>query len=195
MRLFIAIDINNINIEKFQNYLIKKFNFNSRHVRPIQKNNLHITIKFLGEKTDLETNDIISDLTQIHFDSFDMVFNNVGIFPNMKFPRIIWLGLDDKSSKKLNDIYYQINDVLKKYDSIKNNSNILSSSITQKFFPHLTIFRIHNNHTIPNFLSSFSDKVISEDEVNTISLKKSTLTSNGSIYSDLFNIYAHKRNA
>ena len=52
MRLFIAIDVNNINIEKFQNYLIKKFNFNSRHVRPIQKNNLHITIKFLGEKTD-----------------------------------------------------------------------------------------------------------------------------------------------
>ena len=124
-----------------------------------------------------------------------MIFNNVGIFPNMKFPRIIWLGLDDESHKKLNDIYFQINDVLKKYDSIKNKSNILSSSITQKFFPHLTIFRIHNNHTIPNFLSSFSDRVISEDEVNTISLKKSTLTSNGSIYSDLFNIYANKRNA
>ncbi len=48
---------------------------------------------------------------------------------------------------------------------------------------------------IPNFLSSFSDKIISEEEVNTISLKKSTLTSNVSIYSDLFNIYAYKRNA
>ena len=139
MRLFIAIDINNINIEKFQNYLIKKFNFNSRHVRPIQKNNLHITIKFLGEKTDLETNDIISDLTKIHFDSFNMVFNNVGIFPNMKFPRIIWLGLDDESSKKLNDIYYQINDVLKKYDSIKKKSD------TSRFFYHSKIFSSSNH--------------------------------------------------
>ncbi len=194
MRLFIAVDINNINIEKFQNYLIQKFIFNSYHVRPIQKNNLHITIKFLGEKTDLETNDIISDLAKIHFDSFDMVFNNVGIFPDMKFPRIIWVGLDDKSSKKLNDIFYQINDVLKKCDNIKKKSNALHTSINQKFFPHLTIFRIHNNYTIPNFLSSFPDRVISEDELNTISLKKSTLTSNGSIYSDLFNIYANKRN-
>ncbi len=194
MRLFIAIDVNNTNIEQFQEYLIKKFNFNSRYVKSINKNNLHLTIKFLGEKTDHETRGIISDLTKIRFTSFNMVFNNVGIFPNMKSPRIIWIGLDEKSSEKLNDIYFQINDVLKKYDDDKNKSAILDSDI-QKFSPHLTIFRIRNNYMIPNFLSSFSDRVISEDKVNTISLKKSTLTSNGSIYSDLFTIYAYNRNA
>ncbi len=113
----------------------------------------------------------------------------------MKSPRIIWLGLDDDSSKILTDIYFQINDVLKKYDNNKKNKSALLDSDIQKFFPHLTIFRIHNNYMIPNFLSSFSDKIISEEEVNIISLKKSTLTSNGSIYSDLFNIYAYKRNA
>jgi 2'-5' RNA ligase len=195
MRLFVAIDINNITIEQFQNYLIKKFNFNSLYVRPIKKDNLHITIKFLGEKTDLETKDIVSDLAKIHFTSFNMVFNNIGIFPHMKSPRIIWLGLTDESSKKLNDIYFQINGVLKKYDYEKNKSTLLDSD-TQKFLPHLTIFRIRNNYLIPNFISSFSDGIILEgEEVNTISLKKSVLTSSGSIYSNLFNIYANKRNA
>jgi RNA 2',3'-cyclic 3'-phosphodiesterase len=195
MRLFVAIDINNITIEQFQNYLIKKFNFNSLFVKPIKKDNLHITIKFLGEKTDLETKDIVSDLAKIHFTSFNMVFNNIGIFPHMKSPRIIWLGLTDESSKKLNDIYFQINDVLKKYDYEKNKSTLLDSD-TQKFLPHLTIFRIRNNYLIPNFISSFSDGIILEgEEVNTISLKKSVLTSRGSIYSNLFNIYANKRNA
>ncbi len=194
MRLFVAIDINNIAIEQFQNYLIKKFNFNSLYVKPIKKDNLHITIKFLGEKTDLETKDIVSDLTKIHFTSFNMVFNNIGIFPHMKSPRIIWLGLTDESSKKLNDIYFQINGVLKKYDYEKNKSTLLDSD-TQKFLPHLTIFRIRNNYLIPNFISSFSDRIILEKEVNTISLKKSVLTSSGSIYSNLFNIYANKRNA
>jgi RNA 2',3'-cyclic 3'-phosphodiesterase len=195
MRLFVAIDINNITIEQFQNYLIKKFNFNSLYVKPIKKDNLHITIKFLGEKTDLETKDIVSDLAKIHFTSFNMVFNNIGIFPHMKSPRIIWLGLTDESSKKLNDIYFQINGVLKKYDYEKNKSTLLDSD-TQKFLPHLTIFRIRNNYLIPNFISSFSDGIILEgEEVNTISLKKSVLTSRGSIYSNLFNIYANKRNA
>jgi RNA 2',3'-cyclic 3'-phosphodiesterase len=195
MRLFVAIDINNITIEQFQNYLIKKFNFNSLYIKPIKKDNLHITIKFLGEKTDLETKDIVSDLAKIHFTSFNMVFNNIGIFPHMKSPRIIWLGLTDESSKKLNDIYFQINGVLKKYDYEKNKSTLLDSD-TQKFLPHLTIFRIRNNYLIPNFISSFSDGIILEgEEVNTISLKKSVLTSRGSIYSNLFNIYANKRNA
>ncbi len=194
MRLFVAIDINNITIEQFQNYLIKKFNFNSLYVKPIKKDNLHITIKFLGEKTDLETKDIVSDLTKIHFTSFNMVFNNIGIFPHMKSPRIIWLGLTDESSKKLNDIYFQINGVLKKYDYEKNKSTLSDSDI-QKFLPHLTIFRIRNNYLIPNFISSFSDRIILEKEVNIISLKKSVLTSSGSIYSNLFNIYANKRNA
>jgi RNA 2',3'-cyclic 3'-phosphodiesterase len=195
MRLFVAIDINNITIEQFQNYLIKKFNFNSLYIKPIKKDNLHITIKFLGEKTDLETKDIVSDLAKIHFTSFNMVFNNIGIFPHMKSPRIIWLGLTDESSKKLNDIYFQINGVLKKYDYEKNKSTLLDPD-TQKFLPHLTIFRIRNNYLIPNFISSFSDGIILEgEELNTISLKKSVLTSRGSIYSNLFNIYANKRNA
>jgi RNA 2',3'-cyclic 3'-phosphodiesterase len=195
MRLFVAIDINNITIEQFQNYLIKKFNFNSLYIKPIKKDNLHITIKFLGEKTDLETKDIVSDLAKIHFTSFNMVFNNIGIFPHMKSPRIIWLGLTDESSKKLNDIYFKINGVLKKYDYEKNKSTLLDPD-TQKFLPHLTIFRIRNNYLIPNFISSFSDGIILEgEELNTISLKKSVLTSRGSIYSNLFNIYANKRNA
>ncbi len=120
----------------------------------------------------------------------------MGVFPHMRSPRIIWLGLDDQSNKKLNDVYSPINDALKKYDNGNNNSGRKNSSDNQKFFPHLTIFRIHNNYMIPNFLSSLSDRLISEEEeVNTISLKKSTITSNGSVYSDLLYINATKRNA
>ncbi len=196
MRLFVAIDINNIDVEKFQKYFLNKLKIDSRIVKPIKKDNLHITLKFLGEKTDLETKDIITGLTDIHFNSFKILFDKIGVFPHMRSPRIIWLGLDDQSNKKLNDVYFQINDILKKYDKGDNSkSERKSSSGNQKFFPHLTIFRVYNNRMIPDFLSSLSDRLISEEEVvNTISLKKSTITSNGSVYSDLFYINATKRN-
>jgi 2'-5' RNA ligase len=195
MRLFVAIDINDIKIEKLQYSLIKQFNFNSLYVKPIKKNNLHLTLKFLGERTDLEAKDIISDLSKINFTSFTIVFNNIGVFPHIRSPRIIWIGLDDESNSQLNDIYLQLNSVLQKYDNSQNKDTTLLDIDSQKFLPHLTIFRIYKNHKIPNFISSFDDVIISENEVNTISLKKSVLTPNGSIYSDLFNIYANKRNA
>ncbi|MGN6560466.1 MAG: RNA 2',3'-cyclic phosphodiesterase [Candidatus Nitrosocosmicus sp.] len=193
MRLFIAIDTNDTNIENFQNLLIKKFDFNPQLIRAINRNNLHLTIKFLGEKTDIEVKDIIFDLKKINFTSFRMIFNNVGVFPHIKSPRIIWLGLDDESNRKLNDLYIQINDVLKKYD-VGKDGNTLSKSNLQKFFPHLTIFRIYKYTKIPNFFPLFSKRVISEGEVDIIRLKKSTLTPNGSIYSDLFSIHANNKN-
>ena len=195
MRLFVAIDINNSDIEKLQNYLCKKLSFNARDVKPTKKDNLHITINFIGEKNDLETKDIILELTKIHFTSFKIVFNHMGVFPNMHSPKIIWLGLDDQSTDKLSDIYFQIDCILKKYADKKNNGAIKDYD-AKKFVPHLTVFRIRNNHRIPNLLSSsFPSGVISEDEVNKISLKKSTITSNGPIYSDLYNIYADKKDA
>ena len=193
MRLFVGIDINDIKIEKLQHSLIKNYNFNPQYVKPIKKNNLHLSLKFLGEKTDLEAKDIISDLSNINFTSFNIVFNNIGVFPHMKSARIIWIGLDDESNRKLNDIYLQLNSVLQKYDITQNKDALLDVE-SQKFLPHLTIFRIYKNHRIPNFIFSFDDMIISENEVNTISLKKSILTPNGSIYSDLFNVYANKRN-
>ena len=193
MRLFVAIDINDIKIEKLQNSLVKKFNFNSQYVKPIKKNNLHLTLKFLGEKTDLEAKYIITDLSKIDFTSFNIVFNNIGVFPHLRSPRIIWIGLDDESKRKLNDVYLQLNNILQKYDNTQNKDTLLDAD-SQKFVPHLTIFRIYKNHRIPNIISSFDNMIISENEVNTISLKKSILTPNGSIYSDLFNIYANKRN-
>jgi 2'-5' RNA ligase len=198
MRLFVAIDTNSIDVEKLQNYLFSKFNFNPHNVKPIKKDNIHITIKFLGEKTEPETKDIVSDLAKIRFDAFKILFNKLGVFPHMRSPRIIWLGFDDQSNKKLNDVYLQINTVLKKYD-IGNNRGARNkhSSAIEKFFPHLTIFRIHNNYMLPNFISSLPDGLIpqEEEEVNTISLKKSNITSKGPVYSDLYRIHASKRNA
>ncbi len=191
MRLFIAIDIKNSEVEKLQNQLINKFGLDCRYFRPIKRDNLHITIKFLGEKTEVIAKNITYDLALIQFNSFNLLFDQLDIFPNNYSPRIVWLGLNNESSKKLSDLYSQINNKLKKYDNGNNKNPNMDDS--KRFIPHLTLFRVHNNKAIFDFVNSFFDKIIVK--VDTIILKKSELTSNGSIYSDLFKIYACKENA
>ena len=191
MRLFVAIDIKNNEVEKLQNQLVNKFGLDSRYFKPIKKDNLHITLEFLGEKTEVNAKNIIYDLALIHFNSFNLIFDHLGIFPNKYFPRIVWLGLDHESSKKLSNLYSQINNKLKKYDNGNNKRSNMDNS--KRFFPHLTIFRVRSNITNFDFSNYFFEKIV--ERVDLILLKKSELTSNGSIYSDLFKINACIENA
>ena len=191
MRIFVAIDIPKVEkIINIQNQIMKQYEFVPHHVRLINKYNLHLTIMFLGEKTDFAVREIISNLKSLDFDPFEIRFTNVGCFPKNSNPSVIWLGLDNQSSKKLNDLYDAISKLLEK--DIGYGKEIQNDFSEEKsvYVPHLTIFRI-NRH----FKSRISfDPVFHfdpfTDEIYQIKLKQSILTADGPIYSDLFTIDA-----
>lgn len=60
-------------------------------------NNLHITLKFLGDCSRGRLDAISRRLAQIaaHHAPFDMSFEDVGVFPGHSSPRIVWLGVKD----------------------------------------------------------------------------------------------------
>lgn len=94
MRIFVAINIpENIknNIVSVQEDL-KKSNAN---VKWVEKNNCHITLKFLGEIEEKIMPEIISEIkSEIkEFNSFDASFYGLGMFPNVNSPKIVWLGI------------------------------------------------------------------------------------------------------
>lgn len=191
MRIFVAIDIPKVEkIIHIQNRIMKQYEFVQRHVRIINKYNLHLTIMFLGEKTDFEVREIISNLKSLDFDPFEIRFTHVGCFPKNSNPSVIWLGLDNQSSKKLNDLYVAILKLLEKdinYGKETQNDFTNEKSV---YVPHLTIFRI-NRH----FKGRISFDPVFQfdpftDEICQIKLKRSMLTEDGPIYSDLFTIDA-----
>ncbi len=188
MRSFIAVDLDmktKDEIEKLQNHFIKKYHFNSRF-KPIKKNNLHLTIKFLGDVDDLFIKKLIYGLSKIRFSPFKITFNGVGVFPNPLRSRIIWLGLDDQSSKHLNDIYTNVNDVLQTIDS--KYAGVIGNC--ERFIPHLTIFRINGYFNLSH-ISFSKENFVFEDYIGRVSLKKSTLVPDGPIYSDIFYVDAY----
>ena len=186
-----AIDISKVEkIINIQNQIMKQYEFVPHHVRLINKHNLHLTIMFLGEKTDFEVKEIISNLKSLEFDPFEIRFTNVGCFPKNSNPSVIWLGLDNQSSKKLNDLYDAISKLLEKDIGYGKETQNDFSEEKPVYVPHLTIFRI-NRH----FKSRISfDPVFHfdpfTDEICHVKLKQSILTADGPIYSDLFTIDA-----
>jgi RNA 2',3'-cyclic 3'-phosphodiesterase len=191
MRIFVAIDIPKVEkIIHIQNQILKHYEFDLHHVRLINKYNLHLTIMFLGEKTDLEVREIISNLESLTFDPFEIRFANIGCFPKNSNPKVIWLGLDNQSSKKLNVLFDSISKLLEKYIGYRKESQHDFSEEKSVYVPHLTLFRINRHFKGRIYFDPTFQFDLFKDEISQIKLKQSMLTTDGPIYSDLFTINA-----
>ncbi|WP_196817294.1 RNA 2',3'-cyclic phosphodiesterase [Candidatus Nitrosocosmicus oleophilus] len=186
-----AIDIPKVEkIIHIQNQIMKQYEFVPHDVRLINKYNLHLTIMFLGEKTDFEVREIITNLKSLDFDPFEIRFTNVGCFPKNTNPSVIWLGLDNQSSKKLNDLYDAISKLLQKNIGYGKETRKDSSEEKSVYVPHLTIFRINRHSKSRIFFDPIFQFDPFSDEICQIKLKRSMLTADGPKYSDLFTIDA-----
>jgi len=173
MRVFVSIDISNkgiINsIKDFQN-LIKI------EAKAIESKNLHFTLQFLGEISEKEAQLVIEKLQKIEFSRFDICLKGIGVFPNVKSPKIIWIGIDENSSNKMIDLSKKIQNSLKP----------LGFTSDKSFKPHITVFRIKKKiGDITEEMKNHENIDFGIQEVSSFKLKKSELTSNGPIYSDL----------
>lgn len=171
MRCFIAIDLP-INIKDEIENIQRKFREYSSLTK---KENLHLTLLFLGEKNDKEINEIKNDLEEIckSKKEIDCKLKDVGIFPNLNYMRIIWVGLKDDD--EILNLQKEISDKLE----FKNN---------KEFKSHITIARVkskRNKKEIQKLIEELETFDGSKFKVKKIKLKKSVLTPKGPIYYDL----------
>ena len=178
MRTFVAIEITNQqvidSIKKFQSEL----NINAK---PVESKNFHFTLEFLGEISDEMVQKVISALKTIEFSRFDVILQGVGAFPKPKFPRVVWVGTEEKGGKLMVDLAKKVENVLKP----------LNFSSDKPFKPHLTVFRIKKK--IGDITEELDEKRTMEFgklSVTGIKLKKSELTPNGPNYTDLLEVKA-----
>ncbi|HJJ22938.1 MAG TPA: RNA 2',3'-cyclic phosphodiesterase [Nitrosopumilus sp.] len=180
MRTFVAIEISNNDIINS----IKKFQTEINiDAKPVESKNFHFTLQFLGEITEEISQKIIQALRTIEFSSFSVNLKGVGAFPKPKFPRVIWIGTDDDGGNMLIQLSKKVKKVLEPLGFFPDKS----------FNPHITIFRIKKKvEDITKELDSQKMIDFGVQEVTSIKLKKSELSSNGPNYSDLEEIKAVK---
>jgi 2'-5' RNA ligase len=93
MRLFVALDIDDAIRDRITRYLdgVRGFAPDARWVRP---ESLHVTLKFIGEKSEEELEKIKRALEVTVADNIEMNFRGYGFFPGARAPRVFWIGGD-----------------------------------------------------------------------------------------------------
>jgi RNA 2',3'-cyclic 3'-phosphodiesterase len=93
MRLFIAVEIpRNVRVEI--NSLLEGFRALAPNVKWVRAENLHLTLKFLGETDVARRSAIEQSLASIHStEPFTLSLGGLGFFPNAKRPRVFWAGI------------------------------------------------------------------------------------------------------
>ncbi len=91
LRTFVAAEINNKelldSIKKTQSEL-------DLRARPINPENMHFTLLFLGEISEQIAYKVQDSLNKIEFSEFNISFMGIGAFPKSRAPRIVWIGTD-----------------------------------------------------------------------------------------------------
>jgi len=176
MRVFVSIEISNYevinSIKKFQKII-------EIDAKPTELKNLHFTLQFLGEVSEQIIDKIIQSLNTIEFSKFDISLKGIGAFPKLKSPKIIWIGTDEKSGKMMTELSKKVEKALEP----------LGFSSEKPFKPHITVFRIKKKiGDITKEMENHKNVSFGIQEITSIKLKKSELTLNGPVYSDLMEI-------
>ena len=143
---------------------------------PIRIDQIHFTLQFLGE-IDEELCEKVKDvLRTITFSQFDLSLKGIGGFPNLKNPRVIWIGSDKKGAEKLITLAREIEMKLTPLGFKKD----------KKFKPHLTVLRVkHKVGDISLQMKEYETIEFGTQVISKIKLKRSVLSPKGPEYSDL----------
>jgi len=134
IRCFIAIHLTPEVQKLIADYIFKLKTYSS-DVRWIRVDNIHLTLKFLGEINFSRVEQVKQSLYQIseQFSQFDLNISGSGCFPDKKRPRIFWLGMEQGKENPLFAIHQWIEDQL----------HILTiEKEKRRFSPHLTLGRV-----------------------------------------------------
>ncbi len=135
---------------------------------------MHLTVKFIGDTDPKVLPRLLERLTAelSNIRSFDLRAVGVGAFPNIRDPRIVWVGFDhgdelrsisDASAKVLDSMHIG-------YDA-------------KRFSPHMTVGRVGRRVDIGDIAERYADAEFLSFRCDRVYLMKSTLNPGGAKHS------------
>ncbi len=186
MRCFISINLPE-DLKRNINEAIEVLKERKPDVKWVPAENLHITLKFLGSTDEEVASQLerkLSALASRHY-SFRIGLHGMGLFPDKRRPRVVWIDLTDvEEVKKLQE---EVEESAVTYGYSREN---------RPFSPHLTVGRVRSSAGKNDLLSaveSLKNRDFGNIEVDAFSLMKSDLKPAGAQYTTLSEFHLKRR--
>jgi 2'-5' RNA ligase len=150
------------------------------NVRWVTTGNIHLTLKFLGEVLEDELDGIAAVLIEaVHgFAPLQLAASGVGVFPDIKRARVIWVGITG-----------QLSEFAALQRSIEDRLAMIGYPQEKRpFSGHLTLGRVKGSiaaSRLTTAIGAFRDFTSETFEVDRVVLFKSDLRPTGALYTEL----------
>jgi 2'-5' RNA ligase len=171
LRTFIAVELPEKfvpEIERIESML------NTPGIKLVEPAQVHITLKFLGDIPEDNVEPIASALSHVNCKPFEARIKGVGVFPKPAYIKVIWLGAEGNFEA----LHGEVERVLAPFNFEKDD----------RFSAHATLARVKalkEKATLLEKIKKLEDIDLGTMNVESITLKKSTLTPKGPIYETL----------
>jgi len=184
IRTFIAIELDESvkdGLAKLQERLKGKAPQGS--VRWVRLEGIHLTLKFLGDVPADQIEEITRALQKScqGFAPFSLSCGGLGCFPNLKRPRVMWVGIQEETGT-----------LAKLQKAIEENVAPLGyPAEKRKFSPHLTLGRVQkragagDQRRLGELVGASEIGILGQMEVRSVNLMRSDLRPSGAVYTRL----------
>lgn len=134
IRTFIAVELAGGVIRRARE-LVDKLRVAPVEVNWVRPEQMHLTLKFLGDVPDTQTPDICRVVAQVaqQFEPFEIALRGAGAFPDLKHPKVLWIGIQE-GSQELKLLQAALDEALR--------SQLGYPLDSRPFRPHLTVGRV-----------------------------------------------------
>jgi len=177
MRTFVAIPV--VPTGQMMRILSELGLLRKQGLKPVAPENMHLTLKFLGEIDEGRVPVVTEALEEAVRDHgpFRILYRGMGTFPNENHIKVVWIGV--------------VSDELLSLASDVIGSLSGAGFDRSRFSPHLTLARVKGprpRERILDMLMDNRERDFGRQDVDAIFLMKSTLTPSGPIYDELARI-------
>jgi 2'-5' RNA ligase len=180
IRTFLAVEVP-AGLQQKAAAVVRALGTGQEAIRWVDPQNIHVTVKFLGDVEDAEiyevcrvTAEAIADLQP-----FRVACRGVGAFPNPQRARTVWLGIDD-SAGNFEQLHRRVDDAL---------ARLRYPREVRRFQPHLTLGRVrHGKRPAADLTARIreqADVELGEIDVDELTVFSSELTPDGPVYTAL----------